>query len=173
MTANKISFRTLSFRRIVVHPATVWTLRLILGVTLLYAGWLKLIDMPGMAEAIANYRILPYSLSNLPAIIMPAVEVIVGICLIFGIWFDGALFLTSAMFATFVIAIESAIWRDLNIDCGCFSTSDGEIVGVKILLRAGFLFLFTIPIWMARYKIGEPPVKSVSMEIPADSSPQV
>jgi uncharacterized membrane protein YphA (DoxX/SURF4 family) len=164
---------TKSFRKIITHPTTVWTLRFILGGTLLYAGWLKLIDMSGLAEAIGNYRILPYSLSNLPAILMPAVEIIVGICLIFGIWFDGALFLTSAMFATFVVAIESAIWRDLNIDCGCFSTSDGEMVGIKILLRAGFLFLFTIPVWMARYKIGEPPVKPGLMESPADSGPQV
>ncbi len=165
--------KTNSFRKILLHPVMVLALRFILGGTLIYAGWLKLIDMPGLAEAIGNYRLLPYSLSNLPAMILPAVEVIVGICLISGIWFDGALFLTSAMFAAFVIAIESAIWRDLNIDCGCFSTSDGEIVGVKILLRAGFLFLFTIPIWIARYKIGEPKVDANPVEMTVDSGPQV
>ncbi len=139
--------------RTVIHPYFVMFLRFMLGGIMIFAGAIKLIDMPGMAESIENYRLLPHAWVNIPAIILPAVELIAGICLIAGIWIQGALLIITGLFAVFIVAVESAIWRGLNIECGCFGLSDSEIVGVQVLVR-DVLFLFaTIPIWVTRFGI--------------------
>ncbi len=128
-------------------------LRLVLGGVLVYAGYSKMIDMEGMAQAIENYRILPVSIVNIVAIILPPVEFIAGLCLIFGFLLDGALMITLMLFAVFCVAIESAIWRGLDIECGCALTSDAEIVGIKVLLRDLFFLLLTIVVWINRWHV--------------------
>lgn len=150
MPNNSRSSHSSSLHRAVVHPILVIVLRFFLGGIMLYAGGIKLLDMPGMADAIENYRLLPHAWVNLPGILMPALEVVVGICLITGIWLDGALLIVTGLILVFLVAIESAILRGLNINCGCFGLSDSEIVGVKVLLRDGLFLLATIPIWMSR-----------------------
>lgn len=145
-----------ALHRAAVHPILVIVLRFFLGGLMIYAGVVKLLDMPGMADAIENYRLLPRALVNIPAIVMPALEFIAGICLILGVWMDGALLTITGLFVLFLFAIESAIWRGLNIECGCFGLSDSELVGVPLLVRDGLFLLATIPIWMSRCRIGEP-----------------
>ncbi len=141
-----------------LHPYTLVFFRIVLGGILIFAGIVKLIDMAGMAESIENYRILPRAWVNLSAIVMPALEVVVGIFLILGIWMDGALLITTGLFVLFILAVESAIWRGLNIQCGCFGLSDSEIVGMKVLIRDGLFLLGTLPLWIARFRIGEQPI---------------
>lgn len=144
-----------AFRRAMTNKYFVVILRLFLGGILLFAGGVKLFDMHGMADAIENYRILPRVLVNVAAMIMPAVEVAAGACLIAGIWMDGALVIVTGLFIVFIAAVESAIWRGLNIECGCFGLSDSEVVGVKVLVRDGLFLIACVPIWLAQYHIGE------------------
>lgn len=140
--------------RAVIHPYFVTFLRIVLGGIMVFAGAVKLIDMPGMADSIENYRLLPHAWVNIPAIILPAVELIAGVCLIAGVWMNGALLIVTGLFAVFVVAVESAIWRGLNIECGCFGLSDSEIVGVQVLTRDVLFLLATVPIWVSHFGIG-------------------
>ncbi|MBN2326784.1 MAG: DoxX family membrane protein [Candidatus Omnitrophica bacterium] len=140
------------FDKILAHPYAVIVLRVLVGGIMIFAGWSKLIDMAGMAESIENYRILPSALVNIPAIILPAIELIAGVCLIAGIWIDGALLIVTGLFVVFIAAIQSAIWRGLNIECGCFGLSDSEIVGAKVLIRDSLFVLATVPIWLSRIR---------------------
>ncbi|MEW6238131.1 MAG: MauE/DoxX family redox-associated membrane protein [Candidatus Omnitrophota bacterium] len=140
------------------NPYFCLALRLFLGGVLIYAGAAKLFDMPGMARAIANYRLLPDSLVNIVAMILPPVELLAGIGLILGLCFDGALAITTLLLLVFLAAIESAILRGLDIQCGCFGTSDAELVGTGVLLRDAMLLLAVIPLWMdknARFRVGK------------------
>lgn len=132
------------------HRYFVLLLRIILGGILVYAGWAKLFEMASLAKAIDNYQILPYGAINIFAMVLPPIEIIAGLGMIFGVFLDGALVVSTALFALFVIAVESAILRGLNIDCGCFGTFDAEVVGVKVLLRDVLFLLGCIPIWMSR-----------------------
>lgn len=147
MTTNESKFE-----KIVAHPYAVIVLRILVGGVMIFAGGSKLIDMPGMAESIDNYRILPSAWVNIAAVIMPAIELVAGICLITGVWIDGALLIVTGLFVVFIAAIQSAIWRGLNIECGCFGLSDSEIVGVRVLIRDALFILAAIPIWISRFR---------------------
>ena len=132
------------------NPWLCLFLRIVLGGLFIYAGWLKLFDMQGFMKDTGHYRILPHDLLPITAIILPAIEVITGICLILGLLMDGALTITTGLIVVFLIAIESAIIRKLDIYCGCFGTSDAELIGINVLLRDFLLFLFTVPLWMVK-----------------------
>jgi uncharacterized membrane protein YphA (DoxX/SURF4 family) len=145
------------------HPWLTLAMRLILGAVFIYAGGVKLFDLPAMADAIGNYRILPTEWLNLFGILLPPLEVLIGVGLILGVWMEGALTLVTGLIVVFLIAVESAILRGLDIDCGCFGTSDGDRVGIVTLLRDFLLLLATIPLWMERYYAFHPqPAESAS-----------
>ncbi|RJP30576.1 MAG: DoxX family membrane protein [Candidatus Omnitrophota bacterium] len=135
------------------HPYFTLLLRVFLGLIFVYSGYSKLIDLAEMANDIDNYRILPTASVNVIAIILPPVELITGFCLIFGLFLDGALMITTSMLVVFCIAIESAVLRGLDIECGCALTSDAEIVGMKVLLRDVFFLCCSLLIWPAHRHI--------------------
>ena len=97
----------------------VFIFRVILGVVFLYASFDKIRDPGSFASNIQNYQVLPYSLTNIFAIILPWLELYVGACLILGVFVDGAVLLSGGMMIMFIIAISQAIIRGLDIDCGC------------------------------------------------------
>lgn len=100
--------------------------RVILGVVLVYASIDKIVSPAEFGEIIYNYQLLPDQLISLTAIILPWVEFLLGIFLIFRMWTPGTVLLTNGMFFVFTIAIISALVRGIDIDCGCFSTSGGK-----------------------------------------------
>lgn len=133
-----------------IHPYLTILLRLVLGGILIYAGYRKIFDLPAMADAIENYRVLPVAVVNVFGILMPALEIVTGLCLIIGLFYDGALAIATGLFLLFVIVVQAAIFRGLDIECGCFGTSDGSVVGMKTLIRDVLFLLGTVPLWMAR-----------------------
>ncbi len=108
--------------------------RILIGGILIYASIGKIIDVGEFASAINNYHIIPFGLENSFAIILPWLELIVGICLIFGLFVDGAAFLVVIMMVTFIIAITFAILSGYNIECGC-GLKPGEMVGVRKIIE--------------------------------------
>lgn len=117
-------------------------LRILLAVIFIYAAIGKIIGPTAFAADIDNYRLLPYILVTLVALILPWLEVICGLLLIIGRWLSGASLLVMGMNAVFIIAIASAILRGLDISCGCFSLSqDGSRVGLTRLAEDAAFFL--------------------------------
>ena len=143
----------MSFERITKllrNPYLSLSLRWALGAVLVYAGWSKVFDMAGLADAVERYRILPTATVNLVAIVLPPLELVAGFCLMFGLLLEGALSLATVMFVVFLVVIESAILRGLDIECGCFGTSNAEKVGIQLLIRDALLLLAVVPIWMTQ-----------------------
>jgi uncharacterized membrane protein YphA (DoxX/SURF4 family) len=95
-------------------------IRLFLGCLFIYASLDKIYNPPGFAETIGNYRILPQDFTNLTAVILPWLELVLGFFLIFGIWLSGATFLTNLLLTIFWAAILFNHLRGLDISCGCF-----------------------------------------------------
>ena len=94
--------------------------RVILGVILIYASIDKIVHPAEFAKAIGNYNVLPFGLENLLGIVLPILELLVGICLILGIMLDGSAILTAGMMTVFIIALSQAMIRGIDINCGCF-----------------------------------------------------
>lgn len=108
--------------------------RILIGGILIYASFNKIVDPGGFAKAIANYHLIPFGLENIMAIILPWLELIVGICLIFGIFIDGAAFLVIIMMVVFISAITYAILNGYNIECGC-GLKPGELIGIQKIIE--------------------------------------
>ena len=108
--------------------------RLLIGGILIYASIEKIVNPGEFARAIDNYRIIPLGLENSMAIILPWLEFVIGICLIIGVFIDGASFLVIVIMLVFIIAITFAILSGYNIECGC-GLKPGELVGVQKIIE--------------------------------------
>jgi len=113
--------------------------RLLIGVILIYASVDKIANPAEFAQAIYNYHIISFGLENTMAVIIPWLELIIGLCLIFGIFIDGASFLVIVLMVTFITAISYAIISGYNIECGC-GLKPGELVGMKKIIE-DFIYL--------------------------------
>ena len=79
----------------------------------------------------------------------PCAELLVGVCLIGGIFVSGALPVSIAMGAMFSFVIGSALYRGLNISCGCLSSSSIEQIGYTTLIRACVIMLLSIAAYIS------------------------
>ncbi len=102
----------------------IFVIRVIIGAVFVYASIDKIINPGDFAKAIHNYRMLPPAFINIAALLMPWLELITGLALITGCRYRGANILILGMLVVFIIALAEAYSRGLNINCGCFSTSD-------------------------------------------------
>ena len=117
--------------------------RVILGIVLIYASIDKIVHPAEFAKAIGNYNVLPFGLENLLGIVLPVLELLVGTCLILGIMIDGAAIIAAGMMVVFIIAISQALFRGIDINCGCFKVTvenGGHQVGIRRIIE-DFIYL--------------------------------
>jgi len=116
-------------------------LKWLVAALFIFAGISKILNPDNFARDIDNYRLLPYLLVTLMAIILPWLEVLCGIFVIVGRWQKGAAFALLVLAFMFLIAISSAFARGLDITCGCFSmTIEGTKIGYTRLIEDIILF---------------------------------
>ena len=113
----------------------VTLLRVALGVLFLLAAWPKLQDPEGFATAVSHYRMLPQPVERIVALVLPPLEMIVGVCLIVGVLDAGASVIVLALMGVFTVAVAAALGRGLDISCGCFDTDGGTRVGLRKILE--------------------------------------
>lgn len=125
-------------------------LGLALGGVFLYAAHDKIIDPRALVTIIWGYRILPPGPTNLLAIFMPWLEVVVGIGLATGFKRRAAAFWATGLLVMFTVALLVNAVRGVNVACGCFSTSAEDVHNawllvardLPMLLAAALLFFF-------------------------------
>jgi len=111
-------------KRFLTSPWLTIRVQLALGAIFVVAAIPKIADPPSFAHMIYNYRLVPGSLINLSALVMPWVELLAGIALILGVWKAAARTVVGILLAVFIIAISINLARDNAIDCGCFNVAD-------------------------------------------------
>jgi putative oxidoreductase len=102
--------------------------RLSLGLVFLVAGALKLHDPAAFAQDIVNYQLFP-SLAPVLAVVLPGVEVVVGLALLAlsSPWRRSAALMAAALMVVFTFSAGSALARGLDVSCGCFGGNSGVI----------------------------------------------
>ena len=102
--------------------------RLGLGGMFITASLFKIHDPHGFAVLVAQYQfpLLPHDFVNLFALFMPMAEFLCGIGLIITPYTRENSFLLFVMFLAFIIALASALYRDLGITCGCFALEGAQ-----------------------------------------------
>lgn len=108
------------------HRMLTLSARFILGGVFVYASFDKILHPAAFAEAVYNYQILPDGLINLMTIILPCLELVLGIFLIINFWMPGTVVMINLFLMTFIGALLFNMARGLNINCGCFSTTAVE-----------------------------------------------
>jgi len=127
--------------------------RLILGGVLLAAGLLKYQHLDKSQMAVRAYELLPVSLANILGIVLPFVEIAVGVLLVIGAAIRISALVGGVLMGAFMIGIAQAWARGLSIDCGCFGgggqVEPGTANYLPELLRDGGLALLAI--YLLRY----------------------
>ena len=122
------------------HPLVVRGSQIAIGVVFAWSGLAKLGDLHGFADQVHNFRMVPIFAENLVALSLPWIELVAALALILGIRARAGAVLVTGMLAVFTVAIIVALIRGLDIECGCFGTSDASRVGlVKIAENLGML----------------------------------
>lgn len=120
--------------------------RLALGFVFVIASVDKIADPNAFAVSIGYYKLVGGSIAMLVATVLPWVELICGLFLIFGIMMRGSSLLVFLMLIVFIAGIVSGIARGLDISCGCFSRDPnvGKIGWLKVLENVGLIVLSII-----------------------------
>jgi len=94
--------------------------RVLLGIVLVLAGYLKAKSPAEAQMAVRAYKLLPVGLANIFGLTLPWLEIGAGLLLIIGITVRYAAIFGGVLMLLFVAAISQAWARGLSIDCGCF-----------------------------------------------------
>jgi len=134
-------------RRLIDNDWLTLLIRLVVGGIFIYSSIYKIIDPGHFGRYVWNYHIVPGSLINLSALVLPWVELLAGLGLILGVMYRGAALLVNGLTIVFIIALASAVVRDLNIDCGCFGNNEPAR---DALIRDVGLLVLTLQLWFSR-----------------------
>ena len=143
-------------------------IRIFLGIVFVISGLSKSLDVSGFSKIIINYGIIPGWLAPYPAIILPFLEIILGINLIIGYKIKASSFISICLMIFFLIIISYALGTGKNFDCGCFDLSKlgfsfSEKLSYKLIIRNTILLLLFILIFrLKRYRIS---IESLSEKI--------
>ncbi len=126
-------------------------LRFALGAIFLAGSWDKLLHPAEFAAIIADYRVLSEALVNPAAVLLPWLELVLGLLLVAGRLADGALWLSNLLLWAFWLSLLSARLRGLDVDCGCFSVSaQGGGHMTWYLVRDGLLVVLGLAALLTR-----------------------
>ena len=124
--------------------------RIILGGVFLWASFGKILEPGDFARSISNYHIVPFGIENIVALILPWLELLIGMGLILGIMVDGSVQISVILLIMFILMIGQAMLRGFNIECGC-GLKEGEMIGLNKILE-NIVFLGGAYIVMQRKK---------------------
>jgi len=111
--------------------------RLYLAAIFLWACWHKIIDPAAFAVDVATYQILPLSLVNAMALLLPWIELAAGLMLLVGARVRAGALLVSGMMVVFIAALSIALARGQSLSCGCFASRGAadDPISWKTLVR--------------------------------------
>lgn len=126
--------------------------RLVLAWVFINAGLPKIQNPVEFAAAIDGYRIISGSLTLWAAIILPWLELIIGIGLLMPGLRVASAYIISMLLGLFIALHASAWIRGLDINCGCFGASADTPDYHWLILRNLALLLITIFILYSSYR---------------------
>jgi uncharacterized membrane protein YphA (DoxX/SURF4 family) len=106
-----------------LSPWLTIRLQFILAAFFVVAGVAKVADPPGFAHEIHNFGIVPGFAVNAMALVLPWLEIVVGIALFVGIARRTATRILAFLLVVFIAALSINLARGKPVDCGCFGAS--------------------------------------------------
>ena len=94
--------------------------------------------------SIYGYELVGPKVGVLVAMVLPWVELFTGVCLVGGVFVGGALLASIGMGVLFMFVLGSALYRHLDISCGCFSNAGTGKISYLTLIRAIVITLVSV-----------------------------
>lgn len=158
-------------RELVTHPWLTVRVQIALGAIFVAAALPKIADPPAFAHLVYNYRLLPGSLINLTALVMPWLELTAGLALIAGVWAAAARGVIAGLLVLFMTAIAINLARGNAIDCGCFDVSavgrsnEERIADMWwVLVRDMGMLMMAVQLWAAAHAARRVTQRSLAWE---------
>ena len=129
--------------------------RAILGIIFIYASYDKILDPVGFSKNIHNFHVTPIAVENMAALIIPWMELIIGVFLIFGVFLEGSTSITIGLYIFFIIILSQAVFRGIDVHCGCFKTeADVGVTDFRMELIKSIVedFVFLGMAFVIKYK---------------------
>ncbi len=110
--------------------------RVVFGVIFIYASLDKITNPEQFARVVYNYHLLPGSLINIFALILPVSEFLAGVFLITGFFYKGSRNYLVFLMLVFMVATGINVIRGIDLECGCFTVSSkAKSAGYELILR--------------------------------------
>ena len=133
-------------KRVLTSEYLSFALRIYLGYFFIYASLSKIPYPAQFAEAIANYRLIPYMFLNLGALILPWIELVTGLFLIIGFKSRSSAIVVGLLLIMFDVMVLINMYWGAPITCGCYDTV-GEPIGWKKVLENALMLVFSVQIY--------------------------
>ncbi len=122
-------------RAVEANRYLILVLRLLLAAVFLLSSFGKLVDIERYSvDAVYNFDILPMALARLFGLVMPFIELLCGLGLLFGILTRLSALGVALMSLAFFIAKGIVLAQGRSIDCGCFGAVVETLASVTIFM---------------------------------------
>lgn len=108
---------------------SILAIRIFIAFIFIFSGAEKIANPSAFSDSITNYKIFPLFSVNFIAIFIPWLELITGVLLLFGIWIKENALIINTLLCIFILLVAIAVFRGLDINCGCFGTKYAQKVG--------------------------------------------
>lgn len=123
------------------NPYFILISRLVVGFIFLSFSLDKIVNPEEFVRSVTNYQILPLIFTNIFALILPWIELLVGLMLILGVRLRANALISAVVMTMFIIAVANAWAAGLDINCGCSSATPEKVGLPKLLENTGLLVL--------------------------------
>ncbi len=123
--------------------------RFILGGIFLLSSIGKLVDIERYSvDAVYNFGILPMALARPFGLVMPFIELLCGLGLLFGVLTRLSALGSALMSVAFFVAKAIVLYQGRSIECGCFGAIVDTLASVTIFMDLP-MFFFSLVILLA------------------------
>jgi uncharacterized membrane protein YphA (DoxX/SURF4 family) len=130
------------FRKLVGNRYLVLICRLLLGLVFLMSAIGKLVDLQGSVDAVYGFNIFPMAFARFSGLVVPFVELLMSLGLIFGVFTRLAALGASIMsIAFFLVKAHVLFIQGRQIDCGCFGALMSTMASVTIYMDIPMLIM--------------------------------
>lgn len=140
-------------RDILYGNAFTALLRILPGILFLYSGLFKVLDPRTFSLVVMKYGLLPEVIVPYFSIILPFLELLLGVFLVAGFRVRAAAFLSMILMVLFMAAVGYNIIRGESFDCGCFELGHfgiSENIGAGVIIRDAVFFMIFLLVFNAK-----------------------
>jgi hypothetical protein len=137
-------------KRVAANRHVVLVFRLILAAFFLTSSYGKLVDIERYSvDAVYNFGILPMVLARPFGLVMPFIELLCGLGLLFGVLTRFSALGIALMSLSFFIAKEIVLSQGRSIECGCFGAVIDTLASVTIFMDIPMMVLASVIMFSA------------------------